>query len=423
MGRGAFQPPPAVDSAVVRLVPHAADPFPLPDPDRFARVVAAAFSMRRKTLRNSLRGLVDAAGFAAAGVDAEPRARRRWPRPSSRASRRYNGRAMSHYRRILLVVDLGEQSERIGARARDLAALMGAELSAAARRRVRAGRADGRDAAARGADRGGTRAPRDREACRVRGQARHRPRPGARSPPATSRPRSCAPRRSRSPTSSCSAAASAAARRSSSISPKTPCCTPRPATCWPCGCRRRRMTRPPTTSCRSTSTRATSRTSRIPDEKPLRVRLHDHHPQPRDGARQAPRPPLAHHRRERQGAGGPRRGRRRRAAAPDAGPGFPLHERRRARDAGRLDAGRLPDARGRRRAIRSADRRRSRSRSPARSTERAAWRTTRSATCRAATRNSWRCSSGCASTRAATGSGSPATSSIAAPPRSPCCAR
>ena len=70
VGRGAFQPPPAVDSAVVRIVPHAEDPFPLPDPARFARVVASAFSMRRKTLRNSLRGLVDAAGFAAAGIDA-----------------------------------------------------------------------------------------------------------------------------------------------------------------------------------------------------------------------------------------------------------------------------------------------------------------------------------------------------------------
>jgi 16S rRNA (adenine1518-N6/adenine1519-N6)-dimethyltransferase len=70
VGRGAFQPPPAVDSAVVRLVPHAADPFPLPEPARFARLVASAFSMRRKTLRNSLRGLVDEAGFDAAGVDA-----------------------------------------------------------------------------------------------------------------------------------------------------------------------------------------------------------------------------------------------------------------------------------------------------------------------------------------------------------------
>jgi universal stress protein A len=36
---------------------------------------------------------------------------------------------MGMYRKILLVVDLGDQSERIGARARDLAALIGAELS------------------------------------------------------------------------------------------------------------------------------------------------------------------------------------------------------------------------------------------------------------------------------------------------------
>ena len=50
-----------------------APPFPIPDPARFARVVAAAFSMRRKTLRNSLRGLVDEAGFAAAGIAADRR--------------------------------------------------------------------------------------------------------------------------------------------------------------------------------------------------------------------------------------------------------------------------------------------------------------------------------------------------------------
>lgn len=36
---------------------------------------------------------------------------------------------MSIYRKILLVVDLGEHSEQVGARARDLASLLGAELS------------------------------------------------------------------------------------------------------------------------------------------------------------------------------------------------------------------------------------------------------------------------------------------------------
>jgi 16S rRNA (adenine1518-N6/adenine1519-N6)-dimethyltransferase len=73
VGRGAFQPPPAVDSAFLRLVPHAKPPFEIADAGRFARVVAAAFSMRRKTLRNSLRGLVDAGRFDAAGVDADRR--------------------------------------------------------------------------------------------------------------------------------------------------------------------------------------------------------------------------------------------------------------------------------------------------------------------------------------------------------------
>ena len=73
VGRGAFVPAPAVDSAVVRLVPHATDPFPLPDRERFARLVAAAFSMRRKTLRNSLRGLAGPHEFDAAGIDANRR--------------------------------------------------------------------------------------------------------------------------------------------------------------------------------------------------------------------------------------------------------------------------------------------------------------------------------------------------------------
>ncbi len=66
---GAFSPPPKVESAVVRLLPLPAPPFPLPDPGRFAAIVAAAFSMRRKTLRNGLRGLVDEAGFTRADID------------------------------------------------------------------------------------------------------------------------------------------------------------------------------------------------------------------------------------------------------------------------------------------------------------------------------------------------------------------
>jgi 16S rRNA (adenine1518-N6/adenine1519-N6)-dimethyltransferase len=74
VGPGAFRPPPRVDSAVVRLVPHAAPPFPIADRQRFAAVVAAAFGQRRKTLRNALAGVVGPAGFEAAGIDPGRRA-------------------------------------------------------------------------------------------------------------------------------------------------------------------------------------------------------------------------------------------------------------------------------------------------------------------------------------------------------------
>ena len=56
IGPGAFTPPPKVWSTVVRLVPHAAPPFPVQDHARFARLVAQLFSMRRKTLGRSLKG-------------------------------------------------------------------------------------------------------------------------------------------------------------------------------------------------------------------------------------------------------------------------------------------------------------------------------------------------------------------------------
>ena len=74
VGPGAFRPAPRVDSAFVRLVPHARPPFAVGDPARFAAVVAAAFGQRRKTLRNSLAGVVDEGCFAAAGIDPGRRA-------------------------------------------------------------------------------------------------------------------------------------------------------------------------------------------------------------------------------------------------------------------------------------------------------------------------------------------------------------
>jgi 16S rRNA (adenine1518-N6/adenine1519-N6)-dimethyltransferase len=65
----AFRPSPKVHSTIVRLVPHPAPPVQIADMAKFERLVAQAFTMRRKTLRNCLRGLLDAEAIAAAGID------------------------------------------------------------------------------------------------------------------------------------------------------------------------------------------------------------------------------------------------------------------------------------------------------------------------------------------------------------------
>ena len=66
---GAFTPPPKVDSAVVRMRPLGLDRQRARDEARFAAIVAAAFSQRRKTLRNAVKALVQEGDFAAAGID------------------------------------------------------------------------------------------------------------------------------------------------------------------------------------------------------------------------------------------------------------------------------------------------------------------------------------------------------------------
>ena len=66
---GAFTPPPKVDSAVVHMRPLGADRPRAADEALFASLVAAAFSQRRKTLRNAARALADAAAFERAGID------------------------------------------------------------------------------------------------------------------------------------------------------------------------------------------------------------------------------------------------------------------------------------------------------------------------------------------------------------------
>lgn len=66
---GAFRPPPRVDSAVVRLTPKPPAALGARDPTALARVVTAAFTKRRKTLRNALAGLIEESGLRALGID------------------------------------------------------------------------------------------------------------------------------------------------------------------------------------------------------------------------------------------------------------------------------------------------------------------------------------------------------------------
>jgi 16S rRNA (adenine1518-N6/adenine1519-N6)-dimethyltransferase len=66
---GAFRPAPKVESAVARLLPLGADRPAIADEALFARIVAAAFGQRRKTLRNALSALCDEAALRSSGID------------------------------------------------------------------------------------------------------------------------------------------------------------------------------------------------------------------------------------------------------------------------------------------------------------------------------------------------------------------
>lgn len=70
---GAFSPQPKVQSAVVRLVPHSALPYPAKSVERLQNVVRTAFNQRRKTLRNALQTLVNAEQIEALGINAGAR--------------------------------------------------------------------------------------------------------------------------------------------------------------------------------------------------------------------------------------------------------------------------------------------------------------------------------------------------------------
>ncbi|MGB1109928.1 MAG: 16S rRNA (adenine(1518)-N(6)/adenine(1519)-N(6))-dimethyltransferase RsmA [Gammaproteobacteria bacterium] len=76
VGPEAFNPPPKVDSAVVRLIPHQAPPVELVSQESLSRVVTQAFNQRRKTLGRIFKGQLNAEGFAELGIDPQLRPER-----------------------------------------------------------------------------------------------------------------------------------------------------------------------------------------------------------------------------------------------------------------------------------------------------------------------------------------------------------
>lgn len=72
--RGAFRPPPAVESVVVRLTPRAPSELAAKDETVLAALVATAFGQRRKMLRNSLGDRISENTLHALGISPSCRA-------------------------------------------------------------------------------------------------------------------------------------------------------------------------------------------------------------------------------------------------------------------------------------------------------------------------------------------------------------
>jgi 16S rRNA (adenine1518-N6/adenine1519-N6)-dimethyltransferase len=73
VGPGAFQPHPKVWSAIVRLRPSRAPRFDIGEAGVLRSLVTAAFSQRRKTLRNGLKALLSAQEIESCGIDPQLR--------------------------------------------------------------------------------------------------------------------------------------------------------------------------------------------------------------------------------------------------------------------------------------------------------------------------------------------------------------
>lgn len=65
----AFNPAPKVDSAIIRLTPYETLPIKANDEIKFANLVRDAFNQRRKTISNSLKGIVSVDQLISLGID------------------------------------------------------------------------------------------------------------------------------------------------------------------------------------------------------------------------------------------------------------------------------------------------------------------------------------------------------------------
>ncbi len=73
IGPEAFKPAPKVDSAIVRLIPHANISNPVKDINALNTVCLTAFNQRRKTIRNSFKKLISVEQLVSLNIDANLR--------------------------------------------------------------------------------------------------------------------------------------------------------------------------------------------------------------------------------------------------------------------------------------------------------------------------------------------------------------
>jgi len=93
VGPGAFQPRPKVWSAIVRLQPSKKPRFEIGKDGVLRTLVTAAFSHRRKTLRNGLKGLLTSQDIESCGIDPQLR-------PETLAPAQF-GLLAAHYSRMV----------------------------------------------------------------------------------------------------------------------------------------------------------------------------------------------------------------------------------------------------------------------------------------------------------------------------------